>query len=182
MRLMCAILTGVICSLAATAARPDSMAAARAYCDSVGTDPIEGIWQYPDASLTVLAQRNGTSGYTLTAISAADASVMPGETIGELLPTAAADTYQLSIATRRKGLRLTGQTQFTATVADGGYSLTLHYPGIQLRINPLALLPFVRGLVRLQIDDPRHIVPKGMIKIYPGYDHEGSLPGKPRYL
>lgn len=176
--LILAISCGAACAPAATL---DNMESARAYCDSTASGPIEGIWQYPDQSLTVLAHKSAThsGSYTLTAISA---SVVPGQEIGTITPSSKADTYTLSIYTRRKGLKLTSKIDYTAILADGGYSLTLNRPGITLRINPLGLLPFVRNLVRLQVEDPRHQVPKGMVKIYPGYDHEGSLPGHPRYL
>lgn len=184
MRRLLLILAILSCAACAPAATPDSMESARAYCDSTASGSIEGIWQYPDQSLTVLAHKSAThsGSYTLTAISASDASVVPGQEIGTITPSSKADTYTLSIYTRRKGLKLTSKIDYTAILADGGYSLTLNRPGITLRINPLGLLPFVRNLVRLQVEDPRHQVLKGMVKIYPGYDHEGSLPGHPRYL
>lgn len=157
---------------------------ARRWCDKSPLSPVEGIWEYPDDGARVLIQEDvakpGT--FTLTIISTADCRLQPGDVIGRLYPTINSRQFRLEQMTRKNKLSLTNPFDCTATLSSDKESLQVKSPKATFKINLNTLLPRFWRIVRLSVKKPTEDLPAGLLKIYPGYDHNGSMHRKIRVL
>ncbi len=154
------------------------------WCDSNILSPEEGIWEYPEDGAQVLIQADPThpGTYTLTIISTPDCRLEYGDVIGRLHPTVDSKQFRLEQFTHKDKFTLTKAEQCAASLSADGESLRVKSPKLKFKINLNTLLPRFWRVVRVSYDDPTEKLPAGLIKVYPGYDHNGSLRRKPRIL
>ena len=153
------------------------------FCDNQDLRPIEGLWTYPEDDVTVLIYRSKDKKgvYDIYVVESADCSLQPEVKLGELTSSADPDKYTLRLFTSiRKGI-LINPCSATATFSQNKESLSVKRTGINIRINPLRLLPSFWRIASFSIKT-NDAAPKGMIKIYPSYDGNGSSKRIPRYL
>lgn len=165
-------------------------------CDSMPIDNVEGIWVYPDDNVTVFVVRkpqNSLSSpleYDLIVVETPDCNLDPGESIGTLTAGADSKKFSLDLFSERKKGVLTKSRTCTATLSSDGESMSLKMPDsgfkLRLNLNPGVLMPKLwRSLFRISTSGSNRSTPqglRGMIKIYPSYDGNGSSRRQPRYL
>lgn len=158
--------------------------AARAWCDGNVLQPIEGIWEYPDDNTRVLISSDNTVAgtYSLKVLSTPDCRLNPGDVIGRLYPSIDARQYRLEQWTRKEDFKFIKPTDCTATLSSDGESIRVKAAKFKFKINPTTLLPRFWRIVRISVSNPVDDLPAGLVKIYPGYDHNGSLKRKNRIL
>lgn len=160
------------------------MTAARAYCDSAPLAPIEGIWQYPDDGVTVLIRRDTADPrrYEVKAIESEDTRVSSGDVIGTIEESPDPNRFRLTLATEaHKGL--TGKSaECLASLSKDAGALHIKMKKRTISLNPSWILPRFWRMVRVKTRDPLDKLPAGMVKVYPGYDGNGSSRRSPRYL
>lgn len=161
-----------------------SEAEIREWCDSSPLAPIEGIWEYPDDGARVLikADETKTGTYTITILDTPDCRLEQGDIIGHLHPTIDNRQFRLEQYTKKENPELSGPYSCTATLSSDGEAIRVKSPKIKLRINLNTLLPRFWRVVRMSVDNPAEALPAGLVKVYPGYDHNGSLRRKKRIL
>lgn len=156
----------------------------REWCDSGILSPVEGIWEYPEdgARVCIQADPSAPGCYALTIISTPDCRLDYGDVIGRLHPTIDSKQFRLEQFTHKDKLNLTKPEQCAATLSADGESLRVKSPKLKIKINIRTLLPKFWRTVRISYDDPTDKLPAGLVKVYPGYDHNGSLRRKTRIL
>ena len=161
-----------------------SESAIREWCDTGVLNPVEGIWEYPDDGARVCIQADPASpgSFTIYMISTPDCRLEYGDVIGHLHPTVDSRQFRLEQWTHKDKLSFTKAEQCAATLSADGESLRVKSPKLKLKINVHTLLPRFWRVARVSYDDPTDKLPAGLVKVYPGYDHNGSLRRKPRIL
>ncbi len=156
----------------------------RDWCDSSILDPIEGIWEYPDDGARVLIQADPThpGTFTISIISTPDCRLEYGDVIGRLHPSVDAKQFRLEQFTHKDKSIFSKAENCAAILSSDGESLRVKSPKLKFKINLNTLLPRFWRIVRVSYDDPADKLPAGLLKVYPGYDHNGSLRRKPRIL
>ncbi|MDE5585240.1 MAG: hypothetical protein K2I92_02735 [Muribaculaceae bacterium] len=156
----------------------------RQWCDSGILNPVEGIWEYPDDGARVCIQKDPTHPdcFTLTIISTPDCRLDYGDVIGRLHPTVDSRQFRLEQFTQKNKLALTDSRQCAAVLSADGETLRVKSPKLKVKVNLRTLLPRFWRIVRVSYDDPTDQLPAGLVKVYPGYDHNGSLRRKIRIL
>lgn len=157
---------------------------AREWCDRNVLSAVEGIWEYPEDGARVLIQKDATrpGTFTLTILSTPDCRLNPGDIIGRLYPSIDTHRFRLEQMTDKNKLTLIKPYECTATLSADGESLRMNSPKLKLRIKINTLLPRFWRIVRLSVKNPADDLPAGLVKVYPGYDHNGSLRRKIRIL
>jgi len=185
-----AILTLVLLPEAAWSVRPvvSDMTAARELCDGRPLRHVEGIWSFPQDHISVLIILNdnhrSTSAdtYTLYVVESEDCRLHPGDVAGQLEETPDHKKFRLSLNTKRVGGVLSVPMDCAAFLDEEDEALTVKAPKLKVKINPLIFFSKFWRLARISVDDPTRSLPAGMLKLYPGYDGNGSLRRIPRYL
>ena len=156
----------------------------RDWCDTGILSPIEGIWEYPEDGAKVLIQADPThpGTFTISIISTPDCRLEYGDIIGRLHPTVDTKQFRLEQWTHKDKSIFSKAENCTATLSSDGESLRVKTPKLKFKININTLLPRFWRIVRVSYDDPTDKLPAGLLKVYPGYDHNGSLRRKPRIL
>lgn len=156
----------------------------RKWCDTGILNPVEGIWEYPDDGARVCIQADPTSPgcFSITVISTPDCRLEYGDVIGKLHPTVDSRQFRLEQWTRKDNLLFSKAEQCAASLSADGESLRVKSPKLKLKINLNTLLPRFWRIVKVSYDDPTDKLPAGLVKVYPGYDHNGSLRRKIRIL
>ena len=156
----------------------------REWCDTGVLSPVEGIWEYPDDGARVCIQADPTSPgcFSITMISTADCRLEYGDVIGRLHPTVDSRQFRLEQFTHKDKISFTKAEQCAATLSADGESLRVKSPKLKFKVNINTLLPRFWRIVRISYDDPVDKLPAGLVKVYPGYDHNGSLRRKIRIL
>lgn len=167
-----------------TGAQGLTEADARRWCDTRPLSAVEGIWEYPQDGARVLIRKDiSTPGsYSIIMLSTPDCRLEPGDTIGRLSPSADPRQFRLRQMTRKEDHTLIKPCDCAASLSSDGESLRVKSLKIKLKININTLLPRFWRLVRISVSDPVEDLPAGLVKIYPGYDHNGSLRRKIRVL
>ncbi len=157
---------------------------ARIWCDSNILDPVEGIWEYPEDNARVVIQSDPTSpgAYTITVLSTPDCRLNVGDVIGRLYPSVDSRQFRMEQWTRRDKLSFNKPEECQAILSNDGESLRVKSPKLKLKVNLNTLLPRFWRIVRVSYKDPVEDIPAGLLKVYPGYDHNGSLKRKTRVL
>lgn len=156
----------------------------RDWCDSNVLSPVEGIWEYPEDGARVLIMVDPThpGTFTISVISTPDCRLEYGDMIGRLHPTVDSKQFRLEQFTHKDKLTLSKAEQCAATLSSDGESLRVKSPKLKFKVNINTLLPRFWRMVRVSYDNPVDKLPAGLVKVYPGYDHNGSLRRKPRIL
>lgn len=157
---------------------------ARLWCDNNPLNPIEGIWEYPEDNTRVLisSDKDIPGAFSLTVISTPDCRISPGDVIGRLHPSVDARQFRMQQITHKDKLQLGNLYDCTAILSSDGESIRVKTAKFKVKINATTLLPRFWRLVRISVDNPVDDLPAGLIKIYPGYDHNGSMRRKIRIL
>ncbi len=157
---------------------------ARLWCDNNMLQDIEGIWEYPDDNTRVLIQADSKipGAFSMTVISSPDCRIEPGDIIGRLYPSLDARQFRLEQWTKKIDLSLVKPLGCTAILSSDGETIRIKSPKLKFKINPSTLLPKFWRLLKISVSNPADDLPAGLIKIYPGYDHNGSLKRKTRIL
>lgn len=157
---------------------------AREWCDSNILTPVEGIWEYPDDGARVLIQSDPTApgSFTISVLSTPDCRLEAGDIIGRLHPSVDARQFRLEQWTHKDKQLFNKAENCHATLSSDGETLRVKSPKLKFKINLNTLLPRFWRIVRVSYDNPADDLPAGLIKVYPGYDHNGSLRRKIRVL
>lgn len=166
------------------AAVPVSMEEARRWCDVSPLSAVEGIWEYPEdgAFVLVMADRTAPGTFTVSILSTPDCRLERGDVIGRLHPSADPRQFRLEQMTKKDSGGLIKPADCTATLSADGESLRVRGKKTKVRIQPYTLLPRFWRIVRVSEKNPVEDLPAGLLKVYPGYDRNGSLKRKPRIL
>ena len=180
------ILTSVLISLisAPTSAYFPTEKEIRDWCDSEILQPVEGIWEYPEDGTRVLikADPEYPGCFCISVIASPDCRLDRGDVIGRLHPSADTRQFRLEQWTHKDKSIFSKSEQCAATLSADGESLKVKSPKLKLKINLHTLLPRFWRIVKVSYDDPVDNLPAGLLKVYPGYDHNGSLRRKIRVL
>lgn len=157
---------------------------ARFWCDTNPLRAVEGIWEYPSDNTRVLIQadKNIPGAYSIIVLSTPDCRLDAGEIIGRLLPSADSSQFHLEQFTKKDNNILNNIFGCSAVLSSDGESIHVKSTKLKLKISPYTLLPKFWRLVRISVKNPSENLPAGLIKIYPGYDHNGSLRRNVRIL
>jgi hypothetical protein len=149
--------------------------------------PVEGIWSYPDAMMTVAVEKfsspqfSSKIAYRIVMISSDDMSLLPGTVIGYLAESAKSDKFRMYLYCQQHGTALSLPVKCVATLSAQGSYLTFQKPEIDLRVhvNLSRFLPsFLRGIY-VTPSVKSETLPQGFRRVYP---HVGAVPGEIRYL
>lgn len=157
---------------------------ARRWCDDNVLSQVEGIWEYPEDGARVLIKSDPAipGSFTLMVLSTPDCRLEPGDIIGRLYGSVDPKQFRLNQSTRKDKSVLTRFCDCMAVLSADGETLRVKSPNLKLKINLNTLLPRFWRVVRLSVDNPASELPAGLIKIYPGYDHNGSMRRQKRVL
>lgn len=157
---------------------------AREWCDCNVLSPVEGIWEYPEDGARVVIQADQTipGAFTITVLSTADCRLESGDIIGRLHPSVDPRQFRLEQWTHKDKLAFNKAENCRAILSTDGESLRVKSPKLKFKVNLHTLLPRFWRVVRVSYDNPVDDLPAGLIKVYPGYDHNGSLRRKIRIL
>lgn len=176
-----AILSATLGAISVNAETPlrDFEAEAKALCDSLPLDGIEGIWSIPgEDNLLLLIRRDNSSSsvtYKLTCVRTGDISIAPGTLLGTLSPTVSKNTFRLSMLKHPESPAHKGTTAFVAKISPDATALEFSKRDASVSVNPLAMIPYLRRILRFNINDPMRKIPKGYVKIYPRLPHSGEI-------
>lgn len=157
---------------------------ARLWCDTNVLSPVEGIWEYPEDGARVMIQGDPTSPgtYTITVLTTPDCRLETGDVIGSLHPSIDSHQFRMVQYTHREKFSFKKQVECRAILSADGEILRVKAPKMKLKVNLNTLLPRFWRLIRVSYDNPAEDIPAGLVKVYPGYDHNGSLKRKTRVL
>jgi hypothetical protein len=188
--LLLTIATAVALTSHAADIYPHDYASAVEYCDTHSLDNVEGIWEFVDDNVAVMAIKETnsiTSPYLLIVVDSHDAFTACGEELGRLRPSADASIFTLTLFTKRSGLQLIKPRDCVATLSKekNAFTLSANTRGkLSFKINITSLLPRLWRFIRISTDggESHKSAPHGLIKTYPSYDGNGSSRLAPRYL
>lgn len=165
-------------------ASPYDEGEARAWCDTNVLCDVEGIWEYPEDGARVLIKADATQpgSYTLSIVSTADCRLEPGDVIGRLHSSADARQFRLNQSTKKDKNVMSRFFDCVAVLSADGETLRVKSPRLKLKITPYTILPRFWRAVRIGVENPTDDLPRGLVKVYPGYDHNGSMRRTPRIL
>ncbi len=156
----------------------------RQWCDSEVLSPIEGIWEYPEDGARVLIKADPSSpgSFSIYIISTPDCRLEYGDLIGRLHPSVDAKQFRLEQWTHKEKSLFSKAENCVAILSADGEALRVKSPKLKFKINLNTLLPRFWRIVKVSYNNPADDLPAGLLKVYPGYDHNGSLRRKPRIL
>lgn len=160
---------------------------ARRFCDTSTLQPIEGIWAYQQENLLVYIRKSANSRsvppvYDITIIESDDARLLPGTKIGTLNESTDPSVFRMKLYSAWDMGFLTLPQEYLATYRPDHEALYMKGQKLKLSFNPMRLLPSIFKAFSINYDDPLDDLPKGMIKIYPSHDGNGSSLRTIRYL
>lgn len=167
------------------AAEPSDFQSVMNWCDSIGAQPIEGIWVFTDDRVEVAICRSPGKAlrhYTVTVLTDYSGQLLPGAIIGEITGGSDPSKYKLTLKEKKKGLLKSCQIDCLLTLGKLNDSLRVERPKKKIRVNLLSMLPHFRRLLYISKENPADNFPIGLLKIYPSYDGNGSSTITPRYL
>lgn len=176
------LLTVAFCAVASAQILTETEA--RAWCDTGVLAPVEGIWEYPsdDVRVVIKSDSSEPGTFAISILDTPDCRLQPGDVIGRLYPTADSRQYRLEQKTRVDPFGLIHPKDCAASLSADGESLNVKSPKVKLKIMPYTLLPRFWRIIRVSEKNPADDLPVGLVKVYPGYDRNGSLRRKPRIL
>ncbi len=143
------------------------MEEAMLWCNRYACEPLEGIWEFPDDGVAVLIEKSDEHTYTATVVRTSVPSLIPGTQLATFKATPEARVFTMEFFTRSNAGRLHTPRKCKGTLTADGRGLVCVSTGkFSFSINPTALLPAFRSLIRLR-EDRSGQPPRGIIKIYP---------------
>lgn len=187
MKTLAAIILCVLLGAAPISAQPPAigdMTAAMELCDAMPLSGPEGIWRFDadKVSVLILKDADKTGRWNITVVESDDVALRAGDVIGWLEESTDTKKFKLNLFTGRKRGKLCTPLCCMAVYSEKDESLRIERSKLKLTINPLGFLPYFWRSIRVKVDDPGRELPKGMIRIYPGYDGNGSSRREPLYL
>lgn len=154
------------------------MEEAMQWCDQYASEPLEGIWEFPDDGVAILIERESEHTYSATVVRTSVPSLIPGSRLATFTATPEARVYTMEFFTRSDAGRLHTPRKCKGTLTGDGRGLVcVATKKITFSFNPSALLPAFRSLIRMR-EDRSGQPPRGLIKIYPegtGADRRNML-------
>ncbi len=147
-------------------------------------DP-EGIWEFPDYNVTtvIIRENDRCNTFGIWVVDSENCAVSPGSRLGTLSTSLQSGKYALKIFSSFKKGQLSAPREALATLSVKDEAIFIDKLKIDFTINPLAMIPsFARRMFRLKFNDPIRQIKKGLTKIYPSYDGNGSSRRQPVYL
>lgn len=177
------LLSGLLTVLGGTTP-PEDMTAAIELCDVLPLTGPEGIWRFDADKVSVLILKDSDKAgrWNISVVESDDVALRPGDIIGWLEESTHSRKFRINLFTGRKHGKLCMPQSCVAVYSEKEESLCIDRSKVKLTVNPLGFLPYFWRSIRIKIDDPGRELPKGMIRIYPGYDGNGSTRREPRYL
>lgn len=159
------------------------------YCDTQPIDNLEGLWAFPDDEVLLWIKKCSETveysekfQYQVIVVEAEDQYLEPGSIIGYLSMTPDIDQYRMWLFTDYGNDIFLNPQDCVATLIEDGFGLSFTKKEHRVIINPMGLLPNFWRIIKIQTSDPARTMKKGFIKVYPGYDGNGSMRNSPRYL
>lgn len=119
--------------------------------------------------------------YAIRVVGGCPLGFKAGETIGRVFPTTSPDQFKISM--RTSGRKLVKKwVDFAGILVDEGYALNVSTTQTKYRFNPIGLLPGFWRVVRSRTSDPLDKLPRGLIKLSPSYDGNGTQRNQIIYL
>lgn len=165
-------------------AQSTSETEARLWIDSNVIAPVEGIWEYPEdgARVIIKADPSNPGTFTISVLSTPDCRLQKGDIIGRLYPSVDTRQFRLQQFSRKDRIQFCGPLDCVAILSSDGESIRVKSPKVKIKVNINTLLPRFWRLLRMTVDNPADDLPVGLVKVYPGYDHNGSMRRTPRIL
>lgn len=129
----------------------------------------QGLWDFPNENCQVaLLPLSATQSdiYKIIVVYEPDLLPPPGTIIGYLTPTASSQQWHAWLYSKIADRSLTSPTEFAVTfthsATDEEASLIFEKKRYKLHINPSYLLPFMRRVFSVRVDDPLSKLPYGL--------------------
>ncbi|MCM1378058.1 MAG: hypothetical protein NC097_06995 [Clostridium sp.] len=163
---------------------PDRVVMAQNRCDSLPLSDIEGIWQFPEDNMTVLilSDESNPQEFKIEVVESNDCRVRSGDIIGHIKQTANSSKYIMHLCSAVDKSILKHPQTCVATLDSKKEVLKIQRKKLKVSFNPLGFLPYFWRSIRIRRNDPLKDTDRGLIRIYPSYDGNGSSQRKPRYL
>ena len=169
---------------------PDmDLKAAKAYCDTTPIRDPEGIYIWPANGEVVLLTAdthtgNAPTAYKIINLESRDILLSPGQVTGFLFSSPTARDFHLYLYTDISAESVSSPQHMAATYDPSQQVFKFKNRKTKININPLSLIPHMRSLLRIKIEDPVSGIPDGLRRIYPAphpTPDNPSLP-YPRYF
>lgn len=154
------------------------------YCDRETLMPLEGLWEFPDDETQVFIRRADAKGYRydIFVIASPDCRLQPGERLGAVEASTDASKFRISLFCNRSGDILTDTRNCLGIFNSRQGTLSIEPRKYKISLRSISFLPRFWRMVRVRRSDPLEKLPRGLIRLYPSYDGNGSSPLRPRYL
>lgn len=157
---------------------------ARKQCDEKPLSGVEGIWQFPLDGIIVSIFRNNEkdNDFTIRILQSDNSMLKPGQIVGQMMETASSGRYILYLYSDLRKGQLRRSQKCLALYNENKESLMIQKRKYKISFNPLGFLPYFWRSIRIKKNDPANSEAEGLIKVYPGYDYNGSTRRRLRYL
>ena len=154
------------------------------YCDSETLMPLEGLWEFPEDETQVFIRRADSKGYRydIFVIASPDCRLQSGERLGAIEASTDASKFKISLFCNRTGDILTDMRNCLGIFNNRQGTLSIQPRKYGISLRSISFLPRFWRMVRVRRSDPLDKLPRGLIRLYPSYDGNGSSPLRPRYL
>lgn len=154
-------------------AEPMTVAQARQIIDSIGTDPLSGIWRMgPDGATVAILPVTASQGrFNIYLLDSPDMSVIPGGLIGSAASTGANGTYDAEFA--GTGKFVSKRQRFIMTLSPDG---TLGFKSYK-KGKKISLWRWLPYLFRFSVSDynTRPSAVDGAVRLYPSNGPTGPI-------
>ena len=161
---------------------------ARAALVNRGAQPLEGIWYYPDELITLCIERyklpSSNIEYRIILLDSEDLSLLPGTVVGYAARSAVANEFDMWIYTQHSSFTLINPHRCVGELSADYSTLKLRQTElkVKIRVNFAQFLPTIFRGVSVVPQVNTESVPRGMTKIYPALDDNGTPWRGIRYL
>lgn len=154
------------------------------YCDSETLMPLEGLWEFPEDETQVFIRRADSKGYRydIFVIASPDCRLQSGERLGAIEASTDASKFKISLFCNRTGDILSDMRNCLGIFNNRQGTLSIQPRKYGISLRSISFLPRFWRMVRVRRSDPLDKLPRGLIRLYPSYDGNGSSPLRPRYL
>ncbi|MDE7180208.1 MAG: hypothetical protein K2N88_03305 [Muribaculaceae bacterium] len=144
------------------------IAAAREWCATTMLHRVEGLWEFPDDQTIVLIRRSPVAHrYDIVVADTPDTRLHPGEIIGYVQESAAADKFEMNLCSRWLGKEGGQLTKCMAQLVENDSAIVVKGRKIKFGLRGWWILPSFWKMINLSWKDPLENLPKGMIRVYP---------------
>ncbi len=155
------------------------MESALVYCRETAMEGPEGIWEFAGDETQVLIKKEtrGGKGYDIIVISTPDCRLSPGETIGNIQPSAKKGKYRMKLYVSRKMGTFSDSRTCIAEYIEKDDVILTHPVKLKISVRTMWFLPKFWRSLKISVDNPAASLPHGLVRIYPRKE-----PSKPVYL